>query len=70
MLEVCVELIKIVELENHDFLIQPAACGQGIDSLDLITLFADDNKKITDVAFMKKLKILHALNHSGIYQKG
>jgi hypothetical protein len=65
-----VEFIKKVELENHDSLIQPAACGQGIDGLDLVELNANYNKKITNVSFMKKLKILHATGHCGIDQIG
>jgi hypothetical protein len=36
--------IKMVELENHDSLIQPAACGQGIHDLDLIELHIFNNK--------------------------
>jgi hypothetical protein len=60
----------MVELENHDSLIQPAACGQGIDELDLIELFVNGNKKITNVSFMKKLKILNASYDCGIDQNG
>jgi hypothetical protein len=55
MLVANVELIKMVELENHDSLIQPAACGQGIDGLDLIDLNFNHNNKIKDVSFMKNL---------------
>jgi hypothetical protein len=60
----------MVELENHDSLIQPAACGQGIDGLDLIELNVADNKKITNVSFMKNLKILNARSMCGIDQNG
>jgi hypothetical protein len=58
----------MVELENHDSLIQPAACGQGIDGLDLIQLRANCNNKITNVFFMRKLKILEAEYNCGIDQ--
>jgi hypothetical protein len=46
MQDLCVELIKMVELENRDSLIQPAACGQGIDGLDFLELSAHGNNKI------------------------
>jgi hypothetical protein len=49
MLKVIVELIKMVELMNHDSLIQPAACGQGIDGLNLDLIEFTDNLKITNV---------------------
>jgi hypothetical protein len=39
-----VELTRMVELENHDSLIQPAACGQGIDGLDSVDLNVNNNK--------------------------
>jgi hypothetical protein len=70
MLLINVVLIKMVELENHDSLIQPAACGQGIDGLDLIELYAGNNKKITNVSFMKNLKKLYASSNCGIDQHG
>jgi hypothetical protein len=54
-----VELIKMVELENHDSLIQPAACEQGIDGLDLVELNVEYNGKITNFSLMKNLKILN-----------
>jgi hypothetical protein len=47
MLRAIVVLIKMVELENHDYLIQPAACGQGIVGSDSIELRVSN--KITDV---------------------
>jgi hypothetical protein len=60
----------MVELENHDSLIQPAACGQGINGLDLISLGVSDNEKIINVSFMKKLKTLYAGGECGIDQNG
>jgi hypothetical protein len=60
----------MVELENHDSLIQPAACGQGIIGLNLIELEVDYNEKITDVSFMKNFKILRARGDCGIDQNG
>jgi hypothetical protein len=60
----------MVELENHDSLIQPAACGQGIIGLDLIELDVSWNKKITNVSFMKNLKKLYADGNCGIDQNG
>jgi hypothetical protein len=45
-------------LENHDYLIQPAVCRQGIDGLDLAELYV--HNKIKNVSFMKDLKILDA----------
>jgi flagellin-specific chaperone FliS len=70
MLVVLVELIKMVELENRDSLIQPAACGQGINGLNLTELYAFDNITITNVSFMKNLKILDACYTCGIDQLG
>ena len=38
-------------------------CGidqNGINNLDLIELYVDNNSKINNVNFMKNLKILHA----------
>jgi hypothetical protein len=67
---IIVELIKTVELENHDSLIQPAACGQGIDGLDLRELVVNFNEKITNVSFMKNLKKLDASFNCGIDQNG
>jgi hypothetical protein len=67
---VTVELTKMVELKNHDSLIQPAACGQDIYGLDLIELYVGKNNKITNVSFMKKLKILDASCDCGIDQHG
>jgi hypothetical protein len=61
-----VELIKMVELENHDSLIQPAACGQGIVGLNLIELEIFGNNKITDVSFMTNLKILITNRINGV----
>jgi hypothetical protein len=63
-----VESIKMVQLENHDYLIQPTACGQGISGLDLITLCVTYNEKI-NVSFMKSLKTLYAGGKCGIEQK-
>jgi hypothetical protein len=60
----------MVELENHDSLIQPAACEQGINGLDLVELYVGDNKKITNVSFMRGLKILGASGKCGIDQNG
>jgi hypothetical protein len=65
-----VELIKMVELKNHDSPIQPAACGQGVVGLNLIRLEVDYNDKITDVSSVKGLKILKARGNSGIDQNG
>jgi hypothetical protein len=59
-----------MELENHDSLKQPAASGQGINGLDLIELSVDENSKITNVSFMKNLKILNARGICGIDQYG
>jgi hypothetical protein len=50
----------MVELDNRDSLIQTAACGQGIDGLNLIQLNVCYSEKITNVSFMKKLKFLNA----------
>jgi hypothetical protein len=65
-----VVLIRMAELENHDSLIQPAACGQGINGLDLIELNVCDNKKIISISFMKNLKVLNASYDCGINQNG
>jgi hypothetical protein len=65
------KLIKMVELENHDSLIQPAACGQGIYGLNLVELRVNNDKKLFNVSFMKNLKILHANGSDcGINQNG
>jgi hypothetical protein len=48
MLVEFVELIRMVELENHDSLIQPAAYGQGIYGLNLVELEAFYNTKISN----------------------
>jgi hypothetical protein len=63
-----VELTKMVELENHDSLIQPAACGQGISGLDLNNLDITHNRKITNVSFMKHLKNFHVSHNHHIKQ--
>jgi hypothetical protein len=65
-----VELIKKVDLENHDSLNQPATCGQGIDSFDLAELYANGNDRVTNFSFMKNLNILDATDVCGIDQNG
>jgi hypothetical protein len=70
MLNIVVKLTKMVELENHDSPIQPAACGQDIHGLDLIKLNVRDNTKIKNVSFMKKPKNLDASWTCGIDQNG
>jgi hypothetical protein len=36
-------MTKMVELENHDSLIQPAACGQGIENMKKYYSMAIEN---------------------------
>jgi hypothetical protein len=64
------QMVIVVELENHDSLIRPAACGQGINGLDLNELYVRDNKNINNVSFMTNLKNLNASYDCGIDQNG
>jgi hypothetical protein len=41
-----------------------------VSMVDLVELYANNNEKITNVSFMKYLKILHAEGDCGIDQNG
>ena len=56
-------------MQNLKVLDIRADCGidqNGIIGLDLVKLDARNNSKITDVSFMKNLKILHAYGNVGL----